>query len=178
MPEKRPRAYKLLSGLSHSDMELIKTLPYFNRGNRNRTGLTFEQYMKRFNPYGNMARRSIGGVGETSESKQIHGISGLEKALDSLLYGRAGTARKVALTKKITDSPLVPAVPGCDIVTTIDINMQDIVENEPQQRARQLRGRVGCGRAHGCKDRRYKSHIQSRASIRMARAISRPETAP
>lgn len=40
VPEKRPRAYKLLSGLSHSDMELIKTLPYFNRGNRNRTGLT------------------------------------------------------------------------------------------------------------------------------------------
>ncbi len=130
VPEKRPRAYKLLSGLSHSDMELIKTMPYFNRGNRNRTGLTFEQYMKRFNPYGNMARRSIGGVGETSESNEIHGISGLEKALDSLLYGRAGTARKIALTKKITDSPLVPAVPGCDIVTTIDINMQDIVENE------------------------------------------------
>ena len=128
--KKRPRAYKLLSGLSHADMELLKTLPYFRRGNRNRTGLTFERYMKRFNPYGNMARRSIGGVGETTESKEIHGISGLEKALDSLLYGRAGTARKIALTKKITDSPLVPAVPGCDIVTTIDINMQDIVENE------------------------------------------------
>ncbi|MDE6170100.1 MAG: hypothetical protein K2F68_02965, partial [Duncaniella sp.] len=130
MPSKRPRAYKLLSGLSHADMELIKTMPYFKRGNRNRTGLTFEQYMKRFNPYGNMARRSIGGVGETTESREIHGISGLEKALDSLLYGRAGTARKIALTKKITDSPVVPAVPGCDIVTTIDINMQDIVENE------------------------------------------------
>ncbi len=129
-PADRPRAYKIISGLSHADMELIKTLPYFNRGNRNRTGLTFEEYMKRFNPYGNMARRSIGGVGETSESKEIHGISGLEKALDSLLYGRAGTARKVALTKKITDSPLIPAVPGCDIVTTIDINMQDIVESE------------------------------------------------
>ncbi|MDE5751067.1 MAG: hypothetical protein K2H88_00330, partial [Duncaniella sp.] len=35
MPSKRPRAYKLLSGLSHADMELIKTMPYFKRGNRN-----------------------------------------------------------------------------------------------------------------------------------------------
>lgn len=129
-PSKRPRAYKIISGLSHADMELMKTLPYFRSGNRNRTGLTFEQYMRRFNPYGNMARRSIGGVGETSESKEIHGISGLEKALDSLLYGRPGVARKVAWTKKITDSPMIPAVPGCDIVTTIDINMQDIVESE------------------------------------------------
>ena len=127
---KRPRAYKLLSGLSHSDMELLKTMPFFSVKNRNRTGLTFEKYMRRFNPYGDMARRSIGGVGETSESKEIHGISGLEKALDSLLYGKAGYSKMINLTKKITEWTDVPAIPGSDIVTTIDINMQDIVENE------------------------------------------------
>ena len=126
---KRPRAYRLLTNLSHSDMELLKTLPYF-KGNRNRTGLYFEKNMRRFNPYGNMARRSIGGVGQTTESKEIHGISGLEKALDSLLYGRTGTTGKVNLTKDIADLAKIPAIPGCDIVTTIDINMQDIVESE------------------------------------------------
>ncbi|MDE6371273.1 MAG: PASTA domain-containing protein, partial [Duncaniella sp.] len=126
---KRPRAYRVLTNLSHSDMELLKTLPYF-KGNRNRTGLYFEKGMRRFNPYGNMARRSIGGVGQTTESKEIHGISGLEKALDSLLYGRTGTTGKVNLTKDIADLAKIPAVPGCDIVTTIDINMQDIVESE------------------------------------------------
>lgn len=124
-----PRAYRILTNLSHADMELLKTFPYF-KGNRNRTGLYFEKGMKRFNPYGNMARRSIGGVGETSESKEIHGISGLEKALDSLLYGRTGTTEKVNLTKDIADLAKVPAIPGCDIVTTIDISMQDIVESE------------------------------------------------
>lgn len=126
---KRPRAYRILTNLSHSDMELMKTLPYF-KGNRNRTGLYFEKNMRRFNPYGNMARRSIGGVGQTAESKEIHGISGLEKALDSLLYGRTGTTAKVNLTKDIADLAKIPAIPGCDIVTTIDINMQDIVESE------------------------------------------------
>ncbi|MDE6116388.1 MAG: transpeptidase family protein [Duncaniella sp.] len=128
--QKRPRAYKLLSGLSHSDMELLRTFPFFSIKNRNRNGLTFEKYMRRFNPYGDMARRSIGGVGETTESKEIHGISGLEKALDSLLYGKVGYSKMINLTKKITDWTDVPAIPGSDIVTTIDINMQDIVENE------------------------------------------------
>lgn len=128
-PKKRPRAYRILSDLSHADMQLLKTLPYFN-GNRNRTGLYFEKDMHRFNPYGNMAKRSIGGVGQTQKCKEIHGISGLEKALDSLLYGRTGTTGKVNLTKDIADMAKIPAVPGCDIVTTIDINMQDIVESE------------------------------------------------
>jgi len=128
--EKRPRAYKLLSGLSHADMETMRTFPFFSIKNRNRNGLTFEKYMRRFNPYGDMARRSIGGVGETTESKEIHGISGLEKALDSLLYGKIGYSKMINLTKKITDWTDVPAVPGSDIVTTIDINMQDIVESE------------------------------------------------
>ena len=126
---RRPRAYRVLTNLSHADMELLKSLPYF-KGNRNRTGLYFEKNMKRFNPYGNMARRSIGGVGETTESREIHGISGLEKALDSLLYGRTGSTGKVGLTTDIADLAKVPAIPGCDIVTTIDINMQDIVESE------------------------------------------------
>ena len=47
-----------------------------------------------------MARRSIGGVGETTESKEIHGISGLEKALDSLLYGKIGYSKMINLTKR------------------------------------------------------------------------------
>ena len=128
--ERRPRAYKLLNGLSHADMETMRTFPFFSIKNRNRNGLIFEKYMRRFNPYGDMARRSIGGVGETSDSKEIHGISGLEKALDSLLYGKIGYSKMINLTKKITDWTDVPAVPGSDIVTTIDINMQDIVESE------------------------------------------------
>lgn len=131
--DKRPRGYKLLSGLSYEDMMTIKSFPYFKHPNSNKTGLTFEKYMRRFNPYGEMARRSIGGVGETGTDlkvKEIHGISGLEKALDSLLYGQVGYYKLVNLTKNMYNLPDIPAVPGCDIVTTIDINMQDIVESE------------------------------------------------
>lgn len=129
-PKKRPRAYRLLTGLSHAQMNLIKGMPYFENRNSNRVGLYFEKYNRRFNPYGNMAKRSIGRVGETAQSSEIHGISGIECALDSLLYGQTGRTHKVHLTKDIADMPDIPAIPGCDVVTTIDINMQDIVENE------------------------------------------------
>ena len=77
-----------------------------------------------------MASRSVGGVGIDSITGETHGISGLERALDSLLYGKPGVAKKVPLTKDIVNWTDVPPVPGYDIHTTIDIDMQDIVENE------------------------------------------------
>ena len=126
----RPRSYKLLNNISNADLQELRTFPFFNQPNRNRSGLTWEIRMRRVNPYGDMARRSIGGVGATAADPDIHGISGLEMALDSLLYGRPGLSKKIALTKGIVNWTDRAARPGYDIRTTIDINMQDIVENE------------------------------------------------
>ncbi|MCM1519272.1 MAG: transpeptidase family protein [Lachnoclostridium sp.] len=126
----RPRAYRLISKITNTDVQRLRTLPFFKIRNANRNGLRTESYLKRYNPYGDMARRSIGGVGQTYDCKEIHGISGLEKALDTLLYGVPGYGRMVNLTKKIKSRADVDPIPGCDIVTTIDIAMQDIVENE------------------------------------------------
>lgn len=126
---KRPRAYKLLGNISDTQYQLLRTFPFFNIPNRNKTGLTREPIMRRVNPYGAMARRSIGGVGIDSITGETHGISGLERALDSLLYGTPGVAKKVPLTKDIVNWTDIPPVNGYNIKTTIDINMQDIVEN-------------------------------------------------
>ncbi len=126
----RPRAYRLISGITNTDVQRLRTLPFFKIRNKNRNGFKTESYLKRYNPYGDMARRSIGGVGETSQCKEIHGISGLEKALDSLLYGSEGYGKMVNMTKKIASRTDIDPIPGSDIVTTIDISMQDIVENE------------------------------------------------
>ncbi|MDE7150683.1 MAG: hypothetical protein K2O27_00285, partial [Candidatus Amulumruptor sp.] len=128
--EKRPRAYRLIRNISYADMMRIKSFPFFSIRNPNRNGLTVETTMRRVNPYGSMARRSIGSVGQTKECKEIHGRSGLEGALDSLLYGIPGIAKKIPLTKQIVNWTDTPAVAGLDILTTIDIKMQDIVDNE------------------------------------------------
>lgn len=128
--QERPRAYRLVDNVSYADYQRIRTFPFFSIPNRNKSGLTIETKMRRVNPYGDMARRSIGGVGATAECKEVHGISGLEKALDTLLYGKTGLAKKVPLTKGIVNWTDIPATSGYDISTTIDIKMQDIVENE------------------------------------------------
>lgn len=126
----RPRAYRLIDNISYADYRKLRTFPFFSIKNRNRNGISVEGKMRRVNPYGDMARRSIGGVGATASCKEVHGISGLEKALDTLLYGKTGLAKKVPLTKGIVNWTDIPAIPGFNITTTIDIKMQDIVENE------------------------------------------------
>ena len=47
-----------------------------------------------------------------------------------MLFGTPGIAKKVALTRGIVNWTDKPAIPGLNIRTTIDIKMQDIVENE------------------------------------------------
>ncbi len=127
---KRPRAWPLISNISFLDLQKIKSFPFFNIGNANKTGMTVESVMRRSNPYGAMARRSVGGVGQTTECREIHGRYGLEMALDTLLYGVPGLAKKIALTKDIVNWTDVAPVRGYNVRTTIDIQLQDIVENE------------------------------------------------
>ncbi|MDE5858227.1 MAG: PASTA domain-containing protein [Muribaculaceae bacterium] len=128
--DKRPRGYRVIDNLSYTDLQKIRTIPFFRIRNSNKNGFVVDSKVKREHPYGDMARRSIGGVGQTSKSSEVHGISGLECALDSLLYGKPGVSKKINLTRRIDDWIDTAAVPGYNIVTTIDINMQDIVENE------------------------------------------------
>lgn len=127
---KRPRAFRIMANLSYTQFEKLKTWPFFCIKNPNKNGMTVESVLRRSNPYGAMARRSIGGVGQTKECKEVHGISGLEKALDSLLYGIPGRSKKIPLTHDIVNWTDKPAVPGYNLRTTIDIRLQDIVENE------------------------------------------------
>ena len=129
-PAKRPRGWPLIKDICFLDLQKIKTFPFFNIGNSNKTGMTVESVMRRSNPYGAMAKRSVGGVGQTEKCREVHGIYGLEKALDSLLYGVPGLAKKIPLTKDIVNWTDVEPVPGYSVRTTIDIQLQEIVEQE------------------------------------------------
>ncbi|MCH5346446.1 MAG: penicillin-binding protein 2, partial [Muribaculaceae bacterium] len=129
-PKKRPRFFPLAKGVSHADVQFVMSLPFFNMNNKLLTGLISKNYIVRANPYGNMAARSIGRVTRSANRAGVHGYSGLEMALDKDLYGKIGYFKRVPLTKDIVNWTDIPAVPGADIQTTIDINIQDIVENE------------------------------------------------
>ena len=111
--------------LSHREYERVHNFPFF-RFSQNESGFYNEQIPQRRKPYGSMAARSIGNL----DSTRTHGISGLERALDTLLYGKPGIARHLQLTNDIVPVENVPAIKGYDITTTINVQLQDIVEHE------------------------------------------------
>ena len=130
--EKRPRALRFVQQGTMEDFEKIKTFPFVKdfKGSGFRNPLYKEERKIRMYPYGRMAYRSIGRVNENEKTREIHGYSGLEKDLDTLLYGKPGLAKKVALTNGITNWVATPAQRGYDIRTTIDIDLQDMLEEE------------------------------------------------
>ena len=114
------------------DFDRIKGFPFLKRFYKKkgfRNPVYTESHDVRVYPYGNMARRSIGRVNER-ENREIHGFSGVECDLDSLLYGRPGLAKKVTLTNGLANWVSKPAQRGYDIQTTFDIDLQDMLEEE------------------------------------------------
>lgn len=131
-PMKRPRALRIAQKKSLEDFEIIRKFPYLKdfKGKGSRLPVYKEEKNIRIYPYGRMAYRSIGRVNENAETGEFHGYSGLEKDLDTLLYGIPGIAKKVALTSGISNWIDQAPVRGYDILTTIDIDMQDMLEEE------------------------------------------------
>lgn len=111
------------------EFERIKTWPFL-KDIKGRGPVYSEDHVIRVYPFGDMARLSIGRVYQDSATKRVKGYAGLEMALDSLLYGKPGKARKVAMNSGLANWVDVPPVRGYDILTTIDIDIQDIVEEE------------------------------------------------
>lgn len=126
----RRRALRIKKKGSLEDFEKIKGFPFFKdfKGKGTRNPVYTDSRNVRIYPFGKMAYRSIGRVNEYEG--ETHGYSGLEKDLDSLLYGVAGSAKKVVMTSGVGNWVETPAQRGYDVQTTINIDMQDMLEDE------------------------------------------------
>ena len=144
-PNKRNRSLRVARKKTLEDFAMIRNFPYLKdfKGSGFRIPVYKEEKNVRIYPYGRMAFRSIGRVNENAETGEFHGYSGLEKDLDSLLYGTPGEAKKVALTSGLSNWVTQPAVKGYDILTTIDIDMQDMLEEELLQICQEARAEWG-----------------------------------
>jgi cell division protein FtsI (penicillin-binding protein 3) len=131
-PEKRRTNLRIAAKRTLDDFEKVRRFPFLKdfKGSGYRIPVYKNARDIRIYPYGKMAYRSIGRVNEDFRTGEFHGYSGLEKDLDSLLYGKPGRTKKVALTSGIANWTDVPAIRGYDIVTTIDIDLQDMLEHE------------------------------------------------
>lgn len=91
------------------------------------TGVNIDEDSKRYYPYSNLASQVIGFCGGDNQ-----GLDGVEAKYDEVLSGTAGSISRVtdATGEEIgTDGEVyTPAVNGDDIVLSIDITIQSIVE--------------------------------------------------
>lgn len=128
----RNRGVIITKGGSLEDYEKIRNFPYlrtFEGDKRKISPLYKTDRRERIYPFGEMAMLSIGRV-NTDSLNTIHGYYGLEKALDSLLYGKKGTKKKIPFTNGLAEWVVDKPVRGYDVHTTINIDMQDMLEEE------------------------------------------------
>ena len=124
--DKRSRVF-VIGNLTRSEIQRLRNCYYFKKKFGFNT-LSRTPFKERRKPYGAMAYRSIGNV--VMREDGLHGTSGLELAFDSLLFGTPGIGKSIQLTNGMRDWEEVAPQRGCDIQTTIDVRIQDILETE------------------------------------------------
>lgn len=133
------RYYKITNRrLSYTQYKDVKQLPLFREG-KNTSGFIAEKIDQRKLPFGVLAARTIGYY-NPSENR---GVVGIENAYDEYLKGISGSEiRKRIAGSRIAIRQREP-INGKDIKTTIDIDIQDIVETALQQQMEAYQPKFG-----------------------------------
>jgi cell division protein FtsI (penicillin-binding protein 3) len=125
----------------HTQVQQLRTFPLYRLG-RFKSGLVTEKRTVRVRPFGRLAARTVGYV--LRDSSAI----GLEAGYDKWLKGTTGRRLERRLSggvwMPIDDGEGVDPVPGSDIHTTIDINLQDVADAALEAQLRKHGAQYGC----------------------------------
>lgn len=120
----KDRYFLLKRDVPFDQFQQLRRFPMFRLG-ANKGGLIAETKNKRVNPFKLLANRTIGLARENAQNV------GLERTYDDYLKGVTGKR----LMRRIAGGTFVPVEGydiepenGRDVITTLDVNMQDIVE--------------------------------------------------
>ncbi len=116
----------------------VKQLPLF-RLPKYKSGFHEEEFNARRRPFGSLGERTIGSMFGAKDSARL----GLELAFDSILRGTPGLTNRRKILNKYMNIPVTMPIDGCDIVTTIDVNMQDLAERAVIEELKFIGGDLG-----------------------------------
>ena len=124
---KKHQYYLIKRNINYEQMLAAREFPIFNRG-RYKGGVRFIEKSERVKPNGYLASRTIG----STNRSEAGNVVGLEGAYDNILRGREG----LKLFRRLPGNIYVPMfernevdpVNGMDIISTIDLNIQDVAE--------------------------------------------------
>lgn len=124
--------------VSYNTFSEVKQLPVF-RLSANKGGFHYEKFNARQRPFGSLAKRTIGDLFGAKDTAQF----GLELAYDSILRGKTGKISRQKVRSEFLDITIQDPVNGADIVTTIDVNIQDLAERSLVDELKLINGNVG-----------------------------------
>ncbi|MBP5771769.1 MAG: transpeptidase family protein [Bacteroidaceae bacterium] len=136
--EHRKRTFLVARNVTYIQYKDIMRCPYARHG-RIATGFYAEEIPQRQKPYGTMATRTLGSLMTTNDSAR----NGLELAYDSILRGTAGKRHREKVRQKWMDKTDVEPIDGLDLITTIDVGMQDAAEKILTRKLKEINAEVG-----------------------------------
>lgn len=152
-PEKKPAEFKAMLNegqqknsahwlmwpkrINYSTYSEVRKLPIFRLGQR--CGFHTEEFNARKQSFGSLAGRTIGKMYGAKDTAQC----GLELSCDSILRGTKGVKHRRKVLNRFLDITDIPPTDGADIVTTIDVSMQDLAERSLIKELKLINGNVG-----------------------------------
>ena len=137
------RYYLIKRHVSYETLKQLKELPIFRYGKFS-GGLVYQPENRRIMPNGLLAKRTIGYITEDT----LANIVGIEGSFNNYLAGKDGMKVQQRLTKgawiDVDNLETVHARPGNDIVTTIDLDLQDATENALYEQLARHKAHHGC----------------------------------
>ena len=124
---------------SYVQYKACKELPFL-RENMYRSGFHGDETLLRLKPYGELASRTIGELYGDGQPK-----CGLELSFDSILRGKSGMKHFTVVRNRRVPIVDTPAENGHDLLTTIDINIQDFADRALRKKLKEkeVSGEIG-----------------------------------
>ena len=139
------RYFFIARGLRNDQIERLKRFPIFNLG-KYKGGCIILKSNQRVKPYGMLANRTVGYAVENDGKKPI--LVGIEGAFNEYLKGQNGQMLMEKIRgnewKPVDDELSIEPVPGSDVYTSIDVNIQDVAESALLKQLREQKAQKGC----------------------------------
>ncbi|MCX6260278.1 MAG: penicillin-binding protein [Bacteroidia bacterium] len=137
------RYFLIQKKVDYATLKKLKELPIFKEG-QYKGGLVAQPENRRILPNNDLAARTIGYLNQSTEGTQV----GLEGSFNKDLAGKNGLVVKQRLTGGdwiiVNDGESVESKDGNDIVTTIDVDLQDVASSALETQLRKHNAHHGC----------------------------------
>lgn len=124
--------------IDYNTFKEIQSLPIFHLS-KFKSGFHWDEFNARRRPFGSLAQRTVGDMFGAKDTARC----GLELSYDSILRGTDGIIHRRKVRNKFLNITDTPPIDGADIVTTIDVSMQDLAERALIEELKEVNGNVG-----------------------------------